>query len=157
MQFIILGVESSITRHWFLTKPLCLWLTVQVRLKGRILFLLLSLYYSEKRKMSYADSINLLRRRISFSLLRASSQCFRGVRSKLCSPQRPSDTCIQTTNAISVLRCIWLLSQFIFETCFRFFFNLNFSVMKYSSSRLVMFSKTTSFLRLDYLLKNIKI
>ena len=67
----------------------------------RLAFLL-----SEKRKMSYADSINWLRRRISFSLLRASSQCFRGARSKLYSPQRPSDTCIQATNAISVPRFI---------------------------------------------------
>ena len=67
----------------------------------RLAFLL-----SEKRKVSYADAINWLRRRISFSLLRASSQCFRGARSKLHSPQRPSGTCIQATNAISVPRFI---------------------------------------------------
>ena len=63
----------------------------------RLAFLL-----SQKRKVNYSDTISWLRRRISFSLLRASSQCLRGARSKLHSPQRPSDTCIAATNAVSI-------------------------------------------------------
>ena len=67
----------------------------------RLAFLL-----AKKRKINYADAINWLRRRIAFSLLRASSQCLRGARSKLHSPQRPSDTSIAATNAITLLHNI---------------------------------------------------
>ena len=60
----------------------------------------LSFLLSKKRKIKYSDAINWLRRRIAFSLLRASSQALRGARSRLHEPQRPSDTCIQATNAV---------------------------------------------------------
>jgi len=63
----------------------------------RLAFLL-----AKKRKMMYADAINWLRRRIAFSLLRASSQGLRGARSRLHAPQRPANTSIQATNAITV-------------------------------------------------------
>ena len=63
----------------------------------RLAFLL-----AKKRKITYADAINWLRRRIAFSLLRASSQGLRGARSKLHAPQRPANTSIPATNSMSV-------------------------------------------------------
>ena len=63
----------------------------------RLAFLL-----AKKRKGQYSDAINWLRRRIAFSLLRASSQGLRGARSKLHAPQRPSDTSIPAINALTL-------------------------------------------------------
>lgn len=67
----------------------------------RLAFLL-----SKKRKIRYSDAINWLRRRIAFSLLRASSQGLRGARSKLHAPQLPSETSIPATNAVTLLHAI---------------------------------------------------
>ena len=63
----------------------------------RLAFLL-----AKKRQGQYADAINWLRRRIAFSLLRASSQGMRGARSKLHAPQHPADTSFPAINAITV-------------------------------------------------------
>ena len=63
----------------------------------RLAFLL-----AQKRQVKYSDAINWLRRRIAFSLLRASSHGLRGARSKLHAPQRPSDTSIPATNAVTL-------------------------------------------------------
>ena len=63
----------------------------------RLAFLL-----ATKRHCLYSDAINWLRRRITFSLLRASSQGLRGARSKLHAPQRLADTSIPATNAITL-------------------------------------------------------
>ena len=62
----------------------------------------LAFLISKKRKIVYSDAINWLRRRLSFSLLRASSQGLRGARSKLHAPQRLADTSITATNSITV-------------------------------------------------------
>lgn len=62
----------------------------------------LALLLAQKRQITYADAISWLRRRIAFSLLRASSQGLRGARSKLHAPQRPSETGIPAINAITV-------------------------------------------------------
>jgi hypothetical protein len=62
----------------------------------------LAFLIAKKRKIVYSDAINWLRRRLCFSLLRASSQGMRGARSKLHSPQRLADTSIVAINAISV-------------------------------------------------------
>ena len=63
----------------------------------RLAFLL-----AKKRRCQYADAVNWLRRRIAFSLLRASSQGLRGARSKIHAPQRPSDTSIPAINAVTL-------------------------------------------------------
>ena len=62
----------------------------------------LSALLAIKRRIAYADSISWLRRRISFALLRANTQCLRGARSKLHSPQHLCYTSIQATNAIAL-------------------------------------------------------
>ena len=62
----------------------------------------LAFLIARKRKLVYSDAINWLRRRLCFSLLRASSQGLRGARSKLHSPQRLADTSITATNAVTL-------------------------------------------------------
>ena len=62
----------------------------------------LAFLIARKRKLVYSDAINWLRRRLCFSLLRASSQGLRGARSKLHSPQRLADTSIAATNAVTL-------------------------------------------------------
>lgn len=57
---------------------------------------------AKKRKIEYKDAINWLRRRLVFSLIRASSQALRGARSKLHTPQHPADTSIQATNGMTL-------------------------------------------------------
>ena len=62
----------------------------------------LAFLIGRKRKLAYSDAINWLRRRLCFSLLRASSQGLRGARSKLHAPQRLADTSITAINSITV-------------------------------------------------------